>query len=191
MQYLKQLVSHYNLAIQATLDDPRFEGSSFHGLVNYVEREGLVVPVLTDNYDVNQYVGVDDTQPIIIYHAAGNIAYADVPARSFGDEIVKRETDSMRAIVYANRAKVRMTPEEVEAAIISSFPIISKADRIEYKLKTVIFRPVSSNLNPRSVWAQEYPGQDFALPPNGILISINYAIESTYNISCFSLCDCN
>lgn len=199
MQYLKQIVTAINASIAAKFDDVRFQGSEFNGIaVSAVKKmedseETTLAPLITDDYDDNRWVGIDDTFPIRLYHKTNTFAYVDLPMKGYGDggNTGKRETAQMSIICYGNRAMIRLTPEELEGAIVAGLPSALR-DTITSALKihSCVIRPTGSTLDPVNVFLTEYRTKDYRLPPNALLIRVNYNIESTYKTACFNICDC-
>ncbi len=193
MQYIKQIVTAINNSIAAQLTDVRFGGSEYNGIVTYAINNDKLMPMLADNYDDNRFIGVDDTFPIRIYHRNNGISYSDVPGNSYGHEghLGKKEVDNMSVIVYGNRALIRMTPEELEGAIMSGMPsAIARTTLTALKISSCVIKPTSSILDPVLVYATEYRTDRFDLGPNALFIRLNYNIESSYKNSCFNICDC-
>lgn len=197
MQYIKQIVNAINNSIKANLTDNRFQNAEYYGIavsaVHSVDGQTRLAPLVADNYDNEVWVGVDDTLPLRLYHKTNSITYSDEPAKGYGDDgnMVKKEVAQMSMIVYATRSMVRLTPEELEGAILSGLPSSLTNATIEpLKLRSCIIRPVSSALDPVSVYLNEYRTPQYELSPNALFIRVNYNIESTYKTSCFELCNC-
>lgn len=193
MQYLKQIVNAINTNIATVFTDVRFGGSEYNGICILANNDGKLMPLSCDNYDDEKWVGPDDTFPIRIYHRTLAIGYVDEPTKSYGNDgnTSKRETAQMTLVAYANRNAVRMTPEELEGAIMSGIPsAISNATAAQLKLKSCTIIPVACSVDPVAVYLAETKAAMYDLPPNTLLIRINYNIVSTYKTACFNLCDC-
>ena len=97
----------------------------------------------------------------------------------------------MAMIAMGTRALIRLTPEELEAAIAASMPsVLTPATRKTLKLDSCTITPTSSVLDAVDVYLQETKSDKFELQPNSLMIRINYSIESTYDRLCFDLCNC-
>lgn len=198
MQYLKQIVNAINNSIKATLTDNRFQNAEYHGIAISALHtndagQTRLTPLVADNYDNEVWVGVDDTLPLRIYHKTNSIAYSDEPAKGYGDNgnLVKKEVAQMSMIVYGSRSMIRLTPEELEGAVLSGLPsALSNATISQLNLRSCVVRPVGSVLDPVVVYLSEYRTPHYELSPNALFIRVNYNIESTYKTSCFELCNC-
>lgn len=198
MQYIKQIVNAINIAIEAKLDDPRFQGSEYHGIaVSAIQTDDegktRLMPLVTDHYDNERWVGIDDTLPLRIYHKNNGIGYSDEPGKSYGDggSTSKKEVTQMSMIVYGNRMMLKLTPEELEGAVVSGLPsALGDATISQLKIKSCVIRPTSSVIDPITNFLTEYRTDKYELPPNALFIRINYNIESSYKNACFNICDC-
>ncbi len=193
MQYLKQIVNAVNTQVATKFTDVRFNGKELNGICILANDGERTRPLLTDNYDDNRWVGPDDTFPLRIYHRTITISRADVPGKSYGNNgnTTKQETANMSLFAYANRNLVRLTPEELEAAIVSGMPsAIANATLANLKLNACVIVPTNSDVDSARVFVSEFRPQNYELTPNGLFIRINYNIVSTYRTPCFDLCDC-
>lgn len=192
MQYLAQITTAINNRIMETLTDKRFQGSELHGIAVLAQDGDRLRPMITDHYDVDKFISPDDRIPLIIYHRTISIGRSDDIRQGFGDEQTKKkETANMALIAIGNRKVLRLTPEELEAAIIAGMPsTISKTTLQPYKLNSCQIIPTTSVLDPVTVYLQEYKQETYELPPNALMIRVNYNINSAYNTACFNLCDC-
>ena len=93
--------------------------------------------------------------------------------------------------VIGSRKLIRLTPEELEAMIVAAMPsTIKKSTLAPYKLNSCQVTPTNSVVDPVTVYLQEYKRETYELPPNALMIRVNYNINSAYNTACFNLCDC-
>ena len=192
MQYCHQIASAINTSIKATLNDNRFKDSVYFGIATLVQHEDRIQPMLTDNHDVNRIITPDNSIPLQIYHRTISISRTSTTTTGFGDANSEiKETTSMAMIAIATRKLLRLTPEELEAAIIASMPaVLTPTTRKALKLKSCSIKPTTSNLDAAEVYLQETKSDKFELQPNSLMLRINYSIECTYNRACFQLCDC-
>lgn len=196
MPFLKQqielVVNHLKTG---ALKDTRFQSGRFEAIavpVTYVdEGKQITIPAVMDSNYEAQAISVDDTYPIIIYHKVNGKTYAP-DTNNYGNgmsAMVERVDVSM--VVYGKYAKLKLTLEQLEALIIAGFPSeINKSLLAAYKLDKLTIQPISSELNPASVFQREYQGVDWFLAPEDILFSIRYTIESRFRKGCFTICDC-
>ncbi len=192
MQYLAQIVTAINQRIATALNDKRFQGSDYNGIAVPAADGDVIRPLITDHYDDDKYISPDEQVPIIIYHRTIGIARTDDVKAGYGDEQTKkRETSSMALIAIGSRRLIRLTPEEMEAAIVAAMPSILKKETLQpYKLNSCQITPTNSVLDPVTVYLQEYKRDTFDLPPNALMIRVNYNIISAYDTACFNICHC-
>jgi hypothetical protein len=202
MPFLNQqtLVVNQEL-LKSSLNDSRFKSGRFEGIANEVIREGKTFPCIMsrENYEA-QDITVDDTYPIIIYHKIlakrydlNNIAGQK---SEFGDrnKYVK-ETVLVKMVVYGKYSALKVSKEELEAIITTNFPDNMDAANNEtlnsLGLDNVTYSMQSTNFLSKSVWSEEYAGNEFRLAPEDIFFAITYQIQSTWRKGCFQLCNCD
>lgn len=192
MQYLAQIISAMNASIRAILDDKRFAKSLYYGIAVIAEDNKALRPLITDDYDNDTFISVDDKVPLTVYHRTLQITRAlDAKKRYGADAGQILETASMCLIAYGTRKLIKLTPEELEAAIAAGMPtIVAATTRKDLKLNSCQVQLTSSVLDPVQIYSQETKSEVFDLPPNQLLIRVNYNVISTYNTACFNLCDC-
>lgn len=193
MQYLAQITKAINDRIRTeVLTDARFQGSQYNGIAILAADGESLRPLITDHYDEDRFISPDDQIPLTIYHRTISITRTDDDKRSVGDnQFKKKETAAMALIAIGSRKLIKLTPEELEAALVSGFPsVIGAETRKTLNLNACTIKPTTSILDPVAVYAQEYQTKAFELRPNALLIRINYNIESAYNTACFDLCNC-
>jgi hypothetical protein len=149
-----------------------------------------IIPGIVGNDGEIKYVGVDDLNSVIIYHKASALGVKPSTVRKgYGDEpnnIVNAYAMSM--IVYIDRSKVKMKPDEFFLFIQANFPF-----QIEETPYSLILTQINTViLNSQAVYDSEYKGAENRLPANHSLMQINYTIESTFRQNCFEKCpeDC-
>lgn len=192
MQYIAQISNAINNSIRAGLNDSRFDGSDYNGIAILASDGEKLRPMIVDHYDTCKFMTADDQIPLQVYHRTIKISRADQAGKSYGDQLAgKQETTNMALIAIGSRRLIRLTPEELEAAIVSYFPsMIAKATTSALKLSSCKITPVDSVLDPVAVYLDENKTTAYELSPNSLMIRINYTITSTYNTACFELCDC-
>lgn len=197
MAYLKEIVTIVNDALVArALSTERFVGKRTFGIaatITYKEKDGSDVrkPMLTNNTDDEIYVGYDSQFPVTIYHKVSTSTTEPDPEKSYGDHLkVVTQTANIQMIVYGNRNKIKLSPEELEALLIDSFPSnLTKAQKQPYKLRSVTITPGQTNFNSTAVYQQEYSAES-RMKPNDIFIAINYTVVSSFKQGCLDLCEC-
>lgn len=191
MAYLNDIVTGIDLELRSRLT--AFPKSYFAGLVSQIARikdkqyEYLPAQVL-DSGDA-KFITVDDVMDLTTYHRISTSSYTQVRNQSYGDGYDSFQHNyEVDLVVLANRKKVLVTPDVLEAAISSNIPLtVSAPDHIEFQN----ILPVSANHNSRSVFGQEFVGLPYFLKPEHILFSIRYRVELRYRKGCISLCQCN
>jgi hypothetical protein len=162
-------------------------GVKIYGLAHTMLRtkgsETELIPALVDHSGEGKYIGIDDTAPVIIYHKSNSITSTIRPSEGFGRDpggLVNTYNNTL--IVYLNRKRLKLLPDELFLFIQAHFPDTFKMDPF-----TVSIRITNVILNSQQVWASEYQ-RDFTLPPEANLFAVNYTVESSFKKGCFEKC---
>lgn len=141
-----------------------------------------VVPMILDNEW--KYVGVDDNQDLIIYHKIYGDTESIVPNSSYGDvRGLTRCVNDMSVVVFGN--KLLLTPYALKQKISEYLlTTVTKTTLTELGLNSVNINATSSNMDPQSVWSNEYKNVDYPLDENNILFELRYRIETVYKKEC-------
>lgn len=193
MQYLAQIVNGINDSIKAVLNDKRFQAGEYNGIAILAADGDRIRALVTDHFDDDKFISVDDKLPVVIYHRTLQITRGIESKKAYGSDKPQsiKETASMCLIAYGTRKLIRMTPEELEAAIAAGIPKMLTTDtRKTLGLSSCQIELSNSILDQVTIYQQETKSEGFELPPNQLLIRVNYNIVSTYNTACFNLCDC-
>jgi hypothetical protein len=169
-------------------------GVKVYGIAEPIARKrGSVIEVLPGVIDNNGeivYVGPDDLESVIIYHKANALGTKVATGiKSYGNEPPPFvNAYSMSMIVYLDRGKIKMRPEELFLFIQANMPYEIKQEPY-LKILTLINTVI---LNTQTVYDNEFKGFENPLPANHSLMQINYTIESTFRVKCFEKCpeDC-
>lgn len=197
MPQIDNIVAYINQEVVAnSLSGHIYQEGAYYGIaqsiprINKDDREELL-PVIVSNTDEETFCGIDDVHPIIIYHKTGSVVSAPDPKYNYGrEQNIMSETAVMQMIVFGDRARLLITPENLYAAIMAGFPrVIDRTTVSGWNLRMVSIKGITPNFNSRGVYVQEYSGSvDYKLKPNNILFQINYTIAMRYDKSCFVLC---
>jgi hypothetical protein len=185
---LRKAISQINNSLSKV-----FNGMKVYGLAQTAYRktgdQQERFPQVVDLEGEGKYVGIDDTDPIIIYHRNTGLTTGRTTRQGYGDghsDLVN--TYQMAMIVFQSQELTKMFPEELFLFLQANFP-----EEIRFNpYKTVFIRTTNVILNSQLVFAVEYAGTDFFLPAEKSLFQINYTIESTFKKDCFAKCpeDC-
>ena len=167
----------------------KWTGSQIHGMAQSMNREAggktETLPCLVDKKGEGIYIGIDDKYPVIIYHKAGQIIGTQKTGSGYGDSIADQvNTASISMVVFIDRKKIEMLPDEVAMMIQANL-----ADGLKVKdYKSVTVRIQNIILNTQQVFASEYQNTPYKIKSSQNLFVINYQIESTFNKRCFATC---
>ena len=135
----------------------KYPGTKIYGLAQSVVRvtgtETELLPGTINKSGEIEYVGVDDTYPVIIYHKNGSIGSIQTLKNGRGDttgDIVNTFNNSI--VVYFDRSKIHAMPDEVAFALQTSMP--DKIDLEPFKNIRILFQAVI--LNSGQVYGGEY-----------------------------------
>lgn len=167
------------------------KGMQVYGLAQSVTRtKGSDTVPAINNKGEYKYIGVDDINPVIIYHKAQGLTTARLVTQGYGDsQSDYLNTYQMAMIVYLDTVRAKMEADELYLYLQARIP--GELNKGVYRSVRVSTRNVI--LNAAQVWQQEYGGLPFALPVEKTLFQINYTIESRMNPNCFEKCpeDCS
>jgi hypothetical protein len=199
MPFLDDIVKLINTGLKANaLSDARFAAGQLFGIATPVVREKLsggqreTLPCIYDA-DEPQYIGIDDSYPIMIYHRLLRNTTRPAPAaQQFGDgQKFVQGNATLAMIVYADRLKIKMSPDALEALIaVGTQDEIPKTSYPSKGFSSMLVIPVETNFNTPAVFAQEYPNASFFLKPESILFQITYNVASQYRKDCLGICGC-
>lgn len=186
---LRSLIDELNKTFSGVIPGLKAYGLA-RSIVRTVGSELELLPGVANKDGEITYVGIDDIDPVIIYHRNSGIATARLTNRQgYGDgysDLVN--TYQMAMIVFINHKMTRLYPEELFLFLQASMPDAAKSD----PYKNITIRTINVILNSQLVFSAEYAGTAFKLPVEKSLFQINYVIESTFNKNCFAKCpeDC-
>lgn len=194
MPFIKEIVSTINDHLKTNvLKTKQFQTGLYAGLAILSNKEigankFKTFPVMEVDGGKYEYVGPDDKYPIIIYHKSKNATYTklkEADNSSFGDDEDLKQTIQMQMVLFGIRPRLgNITAEDLESTIIANFP-----NSFVVNNKETITTPVSSVLDKKTVFDNEFKNVDLFLREDHIFISINYTIESQFQKGCFNICD--
>lgn len=190
MAFLDSIVKKIDVELKSKLN--AFPSALYAGLVFQIARikdkRLEYLPAIVDESGDVKWVTFDDVNDLAIYHRISNSGYEQLRDQSYGDgyDAFQHNYD-LDLIVMANRKRVQVTPDVLEAAVSSNIPLKMDVENADY----INIRPVSANHNSRSVFGQEFVGLNYFLKPEHILFSIRYRVELRYRKGCISLCQCD
>ncbi|HEV2352836.1 MAG TPA: hypothetical protein VGR89_01225, partial [Puia sp.] len=126
MPFLDTIVSLINQGLQVdSLSDKRFATAEIYGIAVGVARDKVKgsgresIPCIYQDGGEARYIGIDDTAPLILYHKlVRSTTVAETADRQFGDGQKRIKNSAfLYMVVYADRNRVRLSPDELEALI--------------------------------------------------------------------------
>jgi len=131
------------------------------------------------------YIGLDDTYPIIIYHKHLQTTYVDLELNE------RKETNKMQMVVFGRLDALNLNAETLGALLVTGFPATIKKN--DYSNLPIVINSVTltdAQPDAQAVFAKEYRNTAYQLGPQHALLQFGYTIESTYNRKCFDICGC-
>lgn len=189
MAYLGEIIGTINTAIRENLT--AFPLSRYYGLTYAITRKKgagyEVLPAQISNSGDARLMTFDDVNELQIYHRIVNSTYTQRKSQSYGDGYDEFQHNyDVDIIVMADRRKVQVEPDVLEAAIASNLPSTTTIQGVKF----INILAVSANHNSRSIFNQEFQGTDYFLKPEHIFFSIRYRVEIQYQKGCLALCQC-
>jgi len=190
MAYLGEIVDTINAALKAKLT--AFPLSGYTGIVYSLPRKkGTGFEYLPAQISISgdaKWITFDDVNELQVYHRIASSTYTPIRKQSYGDgyDVFQHNYD-LDLVVMADRRKVQVEPDVLEAAIASNMPVSTSIQGVS----NINILSVSANHNSRSLFSQEFQGTDYFLKPEHIFFSIRYRVELQYQKGCLNLCQCN
>lgn len=190
MAFLGDIVDGINSALKAKLT--AFPTTCYSGIAYPIARKKdnsyEFVPATILSSGEAKYLTFDDIEEMGVYHRIVNSSYTQDKDQSYGDGYNSfQQNYDIDLVVMADRRRVGVSPDVLEAAIASNFPAVDKPSGVNY----LNILPVSANHNSRSLFAQEFQGVSYYIKPEHIFFSIRYRVELKYVKGCISLCQCD
>lgn len=181
---ISQVIHDINVELKKLFE--KVPGVKVYGLAQTMMRkigtQTELIPALVDNKGEGTYVGIDDKHPVILYHKTNSIN-TTIENNGRGDSSGSlKNTYRQSIIIYLNRKKLNLLPDELYMHIQAVFP-----ERFIHENVQVSVRFDSVNLSSTQVWAAEYQ-REFTLPPEANLFAVNYIVETTFKKKCFDKC---
>ncbi len=197
MPYINEIVSIINttLATGKLSDDKRFV-RQLHGLSETLPRnynnaqDGI--PTLVDVNGGTMFSGFNDAYSIVIYHRCLSTNIVEAPVQ-FGDgNNAAREEASMRMIVWADRIKTKLQPQQLSFLLTSAVQQQLMYTQISSYpgLYGVTIEADRTNYDGVAIWQQEYklPAATYPVHPTHIYLALDYTIVTDYDVTCISDC---
>jgi len=193
MPYVKEQIDIINTALETgTLKDKRFSGSRYmanvRDITTSLDGGNIVEPAAVNEYAQATKATPNDDYPLCIYHRVNNTIYND-NIEQYGDNnpLLDQLLDCSM-IVYGKVTRLNLTPEMLEAVIVSGFPTAIKSTIFPYGLLMMTVSVKSSTTDQQAIWNQEYKNVPLSLSQEDIYIKVNYLITSRYKKDCVAIC---
>lgn len=185
MHSIHNIIDSLNGSLGDLFKSKRFSGAKIHGTaVTVISSKGEKMPVIIDKNGEGHYVGIDDRYPVRLYHKQNSMSTRVDPktgiGRGIGDII---NTYSLSMIVFLNRKRACLMPDEFLLYIQSNFPDNLTIE--PYSNIKILF--TGAILNDMQVYNQEYLIPEKLLPEHN-LFQINYTVETSFKKGCFNKC---
>lgn len=197
MPYINEIVSIINttLANGKLSDGTRFV-KQLNGLAetlprNYNQSQDGI-PTLVDTNGGTMFSGFNDAYSITIYHRCLSTNIIE-PAVQFGDgNNAAREEASMRMIVWADRVRTKLQPQQLSFLLTSAVQQQLAYSQISTYpgLYGVTIEADRTNYDGVAIWQQEYklPAAAYPVHPSHIYMALDYTIVTDYDVTCISDC---
>ena len=185
------IVDQINKAVTGFLTESSFQMSSLNGIAyTMLKEKDISLPAVIDNNGEARYVGIDDKYNLMTYHRIMTTAPSKKTTQ-YGDANSRTMiTNRMSMIVFANRQKLKITPEVLANYIVASLPTnIDKSILSKESLNNCTIDVLEINFNSSALFKREYL-KDSLLKPHQMLFEISYQIVYGFNSNCINTCKC-
>ena len=194
MPNLDKVVTLINnqLKTSKNLSTRLFQNSKWYNIADKNKTTGdveITQPLILDNNGEGISVVFDDTNFLQVFHKVDTINYliADVDYGNPGTTM--QEEAEMSIIVVGSRKRLKTRQENIMAAISLSFiKEFKDSDIRPLGMNSCIIEMGSVDIDPYSVWDQNWIGAEYSLNTDTFLFSMKYKIVSTFNKNCFTIC---
>lgn len=199
MPNLDSIVTIVNDALKNNgFKNRKFQGSLYLGIadeVKSIEKEGdadietIEMGVIGITGEVTD-VSYDDTYPLVVFHRVMDIKHEVAPENYGKTGTTMQETASMKIVVGGSRPRVQTNQNNIIASVAMDFPKeFTTAQIISLGMNSCIIEMGQVNTYMYSVWDEHWKGTPCVLGSNIFLFSMDYQIISTYNKTCFDICE--
>jgi hypothetical protein len=189
MPKIHEIVSSINSTLKSEqFTAKRFQQGDFKGIAELLRNsEEELAPCVVSNNGDAEYVSIDDSFPIQVYHRVLGVDFKRT--QDFGDLKSVTEGYDMIMIVIGDRNRLQLTQEEIISGVIAGFPLeFSKTNLTTWGLKTIEVEPRDIETDKERVFKTEFDTKT-ALKSNTILFSFPYKIITEIDQTCFTLCN--
>lgn len=164
----------------------KYPGVKFYGMTQSLKKQDeegniSVYPAVVDDEGEGDWVGVDDTAPMIIYHKNLNVSLKTV--LGYGEENNPVSLYGNQMIVFFDRSKINIPADEIHLFVMARTS--ERFKMRDFKSVRIIFQSV--NLNSQLIYQAEYQTSE-PLAPQFAMVAINYQVESIFIKNCFPVC---
>lgn len=173
----------------------RFQSARFNGVAERIRVDGeeverWEVAVIDDSGDAVS-VCIDDNYSLQVYHRIESLNYPYVEENDYGlTGHTITEVADMRLVFFGDRARLKVRPENIAAAVAVDIPKeLVESQFTPLQLNSCFIEIGQPDIDPYSVWDKEFIGSPMKLGTATMMISIPYKITSTFNKTCFQICN--
>lgn len=177
MRSIRDIVQEINKVIEVT-----FRDAKTYGIARTAVRGEELLPTIDE-----QYIGIDDTYALQVYHKLSQITMGTRNGRAgYGDNTADPlNTYSMVMVVMSDEQRTKLMADQIALVIQSAIYNISYSTdffrSVDVSIRSVI-------LNSEQVYQQEYRSDSYRLSEKQSLMQINYSVEITWKPGCFAVC---
>jgi hypothetical protein len=162
---------------------PKLPPGKVYGIAQTVVRGDERFPAVISRTGEGLYCGIDDRDPVSLYHKLGTVTTVMAPGR--GREFDIQNSYAMAMYVFLNRRLVNKFADELLLSIQAAMPRTVALD----PYSSVFIRFNGVILNDFLVYGSEYLSGTFRLAPEHSLFQVNYTVDATFQKNCINNCD--
>lgn len=197
MPFLNQISEFINDTLKAgSLNKKNLQPAKYYGIATLITRKKNdkapleTLPAIVEEGVIKNLITPDSKLALQLYHKSISNVYG-YEKKSYGDRYDIRSSAEMQLVVIFNSKLTGKTKEVLESVVLFGLPQkLSAALASDLQIIKSLFTPLSSNLDPVSVFKQEYPQADYFLNENLSMFSIKYKTEMTFSQACVDKCLC-
>lgn len=198
MPFLDQITKFINDELKGgSLNKKILQPSCYYGLATVATRSKGAskkdveqLPAYIDN-GVLKYITPDSKYALQVYHKLIAKGYS-LEKKGYGDGHFIKNTSELAMVVIINSKLTGRTKDALEPIVLFGMPEkLSTALFADLKLESCLISPIASNMDPVSVFRQEFPKADYFLSEQMSMFLIRYKVEMKFSRSCVEQCLCD
>lgn len=169
-----------------------FKDIIFNGLASLVKKNEQTIPVYYKGSGDNKFVGFDDKHGMNIYYRLISESEDTDTESGFGRNVITGKTYLIKLICFGNQGKILDSNTDINYRIASEISrliprLLTKVQKVNIEAQSGQISVTGIEHDKEAVFSIEMPDNDFNLPSQSLLFSIDFNIALNYLDGCQTL----